>query len=470
MISRSGAWAARATSIAQALIAEYDGRVDAIALEGMPTDLRLGAARRLHEMGTQLAIAARRSPIVDGGGVRDLLERWGVTLAARAEPGIFSQKRVLMVPGLNHTGLAEALGRRSLEMRYADPEIFFALPDLPGVGRRWTLRQTDAPTLDQLKYAPFQLITPQPVHPSMPRAAAPFNRADVLAGDIAAIRRYAPDSLRRKIVVVESADERNIEDLRQRGVSVAVTLMPSLEGDGRLGRWTAATIEALLVALRPHPEAPLTEDTYLDLLADLQWRPAIRYLQPEEAGINRFAFVIHPLDVSFIRKHPLFGWTRYLPDVLVIESGEVLIPGTIDFGYDIGLPPGTAYACLAETALLAMEGRFEDYTLGRNITIERVKEIYQLFKKHQFQLAGLRSFGAYLTDEDVAQKRALAERLRGDPVLLEQARAAAAADLARIPAMAKGVRASGSPLIRKLGWPVAAAALAGVLVGICQRR
>ena len=76
------------------------------------------------------------------------------------------------------------------------------------------------------------------------------------------------------------------------------------------------------------------------------------------------------------------------PDVLVIESGEVLIPGDIDFGYDIGLPPKTSYACLAETALLAMEGRFEDYTLGRNIEIERVKEIYRLFKKHGFKLAG----------------------------------------------------------------------------------
>ena len=74
------------------------------------------------------------------------------------------------------------------------------------------------------------------------------------------------------------------------------------------------------------------------------------------------------------------------PDVLVIESGEVLIPGDIDFGYDIGLPPKTSYACLAETALLAMEGRFEDYTLGRNIEIERVKEIYRLFKKHGFKL------------------------------------------------------------------------------------
>src|ERR1051325_4071468 len=96
------------------------------------------------------------------------------------------------------------------------------------------------------------------------------------------------------------------------------------------------------------------------------------------------------------------------PDVLVIESGEVLISGNIDFGYDIGLPPKTAYACLAETALLAMDGRFEDYTLGRNIEIERVKEIYRLFKKHGFKLAPLRSFGRCLTDETFAEKRSLA--------------------------------------------------------------
>ena len=47
------------------------------------------------------------------------------------------------------------------------------------------------------------------------------------------------------------------------------------------------------------------------------------------------------------------------PDVLVVESGEVLIPGPVKFSFDIGLPPGVAYACLAEAALLAMEERYE---------------------------------------------------------------------------------------------------------------
>jgi len=113
------------------------------------------------------------------------------------------------------------------------------------------------------------------------------------------------------------------------------------------------------------------------------------------------------------------------PDVLVIESGEVLLPGEPDFGFNIGLPPGVAYACLAETALLAMEGRFENFTLGRNIEMERVKEIYRLFKKHGLELEGLRSFGKYVTDEEIATKRTLADELRRNPdqlgVLLKQA-------------------------------------------------
>lgn len=143
------------------------------------------------------------------------------------------------------------------------------------------------------------------------------------------------------------------------------------------------------------------------------------------------------------------------PDVLVVESGEVLIPGPVDFGYDIGLPPGTSYACLAEAALLAMEGRFEDFTIGRDLEMERVKEIYRLFQKHGFRIAGLRSFGEYLTDEDLAARRELAESLRADPVLLARVRAEAAAGIARIPPGSKGVRngralsAPDNPLFRR---------------------
>jgi len=103
---------------------------------------------------------------------------------------------------------------------------------------------------------------------------------------------------------------------------------------------------------------------------------------------------------------------RLRPDVLVIEAGEILLPGEPDVGFNIGLPPGVVYACIAEVALLAMEGRFENFTLGRNLEIEKVKEIYRLAQKHGLKLAGLRSFGRYITEEEIALKRELANNLR----------------------------------------------------------
>jgi len=59
-----------------------------------------------------------------------------------------------------------------------------------------------------------------------------------------------------------------------------------------------------------------------------------------------------------------------------------------------------------------MEGRFENFTLGRNLEIEKVKEIYRLAQKHGLKLAGLRSFGRYITEEEIALKRELANNLR----------------------------------------------------------
>lgn len=662
---------------AQELVSEFDGKADAIALEGMPAQLKLGAETRAHVEGTRLLSVAMQTPVVDGSGVRDGLERWAVMLADRAQPGIFAEKHILMVPGVNHSGLADEIAKHSPVVRYADPFVFFNLPDFPGVGSKETLQQAAAPTLDQVARLPFKRVHALAGTPHAHRVGAPFAHADMLVGDVGAIRRYAPHNLKGKTIVVEYAGEQDIADLQTRGASIVVTMMPCLQERGALGDLPASVLEAIFIACRADAKLPATQDTYLDLIANLDWTPHIRYLQAEEMGVNKFAFVIHPLDVRFIHQNKFLRWTRYLPDelveataarmpplylskitgaqspatgqrvegylfslgatphqmmkhdekftymqlnqcarmaerkgarlmglgaftsvvgdagitvaneadiaitsgnsltvaatleaakqaviqmgatdltrgkvmivgatgsigsvcarllaqaihdvvlvsiepaklielkrtiqnetpgaqvtialradeligecdlivtatsafgqrvvditkckpgavicdvarppdinaaeaalrpdVLVIESGEVLIPGDIDFGYDIGLPPKTSYACLAETCLLAMEGRFEDYTLGRNIEMERVKEIYRMFKKHKFQLAGLRSFGKYITVEDVAQKRVLAEELRADAARFANVKREASKRLAKIPASSKGVRVS----------------------------
>jgi predicted amino acid dehydrogenase len=150
------------------------------------------------------------------------------------------------------------------------------------------------------------------------------------------------------------------------------------------------------------------------------------------------------------------------PDILVVESGEVVIPGPIRISHDIGLPPGVAYACLAESALLAMEGTFECFTLGRDIEAERVKQIYRLFRKHDFGIAALREFGRVMTEADFEAKRAAADRLLADPELRASTEREAAARLVKIPPRSKGVAATTIPPngLQRLGGAVPADRLA----------
>jgi len=88
-------------------------------------------------------------------------------------------------------------------------------------------------------------------------------------------------------------------------------------------------------------------------------------------------------------------------DVLVIEGGVVQVPGSVEFNFDFGFPPGMAYACMSETMILALEQRYQNYTLGRDLSLEQVEEISRLAEKHGFKLAGFRSFERAVTGQEI---------------------------------------------------------------------
>lgn len=101
-------------------------------------------------------------------------------------------------------------------------------------------------------------------------------------------------------------------------------------------------------------------------------------------------------------------------DVLVVEGGAVEVPGEVDFGFDFGFPTGQAYACMAETMVLAMESRYESYSLGRELSLDRVAEITRLAHKHGFRLSGLRSFEQVVGEEMIEKVRRYQKRLSRD--------------------------------------------------------
>ena len=108
------------------------------------------------------------------------------------------------------------------------------------------------------------------------------------------------------------------------------------------------------------------------------------------------------------------------PDVLVTEGGNMRVPGTPRFervrepgrDFDLGLPPHAALACMSETMVLALENRRENYTLGRGIDLDRVREIDGLAERAGFELAGMRAFDMAITPEHVAATRRAARERR----------------------------------------------------------
>ena len=170
-------------------------------------------------------------------------------------------------------------------------------------------------------------------------------------------------------------------------------------------------LEELRDRLKVHARAELLISTKMSVLADAQLiltvtssihdiiRP--EHLQPGSVVCD----VARPRDVS-----AMVAASR--DDILVIDGGMVDVPGPVNFHFDFGFPPGKAYACMAETIALALEGRFEDYTLGKHLTRGRVEEIDAMARKHGFRLSGFRSFEREVTEQQIETVRRNARRAR----------------------------------------------------------
>jgi fatty aldehyde-generating acyl-ACP reductase len=187
------------------------------------------------------------------------------------------------------------------------------------------------------------------------------------------------------------------------GQVCAELLAESVERLFLIGRREQA-LDDLRERIETHSKAELVTSTNMDVLAESQLtltvtsalqdviRPEL--LQPGSVVCD----VARPRDVS-----AMVAAAR--DDILVIDGGMVDVPGHVSFNFNFGFPPGKAYACMAETIALALEGRFEDYTLGKHLTRERVEEIDRIAKKHGFRLSGFRSFEREVTIQQIETVR-----------------------------------------------------------------
>ncbi|MGE5553465.1 MAG: quinate 5-dehydrogenase [Betaproteobacteria bacterium] len=258
---------------AVALIRQLDGKVDAFGMGGIDLYLVAGRRRYVIRDAKRLAAAAEVTPIVDGSGLKNTLERRTVKeLVGGGFP--LRGKKAFVVCALDRFGLAESLIEAGAEVVMGDFMFALGLP-IP-IRKLSTLHLAAsllAPVAVQL---PFEWLYPtgSAQESENPKWGRWYHWADIVAGDFLFIKKSLPKEIPGKVILTNTTTRGDVEDLRRRGVATLITTTPELEGRS----FGTNVMEALLVAFSGKPLAEITAADYHALLDKLGFKPRITSL------------------------------------------------------------------------------------------------------------------------------------------------------------------------------------------------
>ncbi len=113
--------------LAVAMMRDLDGKVDAFGLGGIDMYIWAGTRRYTIRDSKRFTAVARRTPLVDGSGLKNTLERKVISFLKTDLGMNLKANRVLLVAAVDRFGMAEALAETGCEMVIGD----LMLPEWP---------------------------------------------------------------------------------------------------------------------------------------------------------------------------------------------------------------------------------------------------------------------------------------------------------------------------------------------------
>jgi len=264
------------TEKAIALFKELDGQVDAFGLGG--TDLYLYAAdkRFVLKSAEKFVKAVRKSPIVDGSGLKNTLERKVINHLQSSGKYDFRGKKALIVCAADRFGMAEAMAKAGAQMTYGDLIFTLGIPiPLHSLNTLKNIATVIMPVVSRL---PFEWLYPTGEKQEKVQAGSKFNKyyhaADIVAGDFHLIRRFMPARLDGKVIITNTVTKEDVALLKERGVQTLITTTPELEGRS----FGTNVMEGVLIALTGKPPMKVTPADYEELIDRIGFLPRIEHL------------------------------------------------------------------------------------------------------------------------------------------------------------------------------------------------
>lgn len=255
------------------LLRELDGKVDAIGTGGIKLHVHAAGKPFPLRGSKQVAAAVKKTPLVDGSGLKDTIERRTFHIM-EAEGIPVKGTKTLLMSAIDRFGMAETLWEMKADVIFGDFMFGLNLPTpIRKLSTIWLYGSIVGPFL---RFVPLSWIYPtgKQQETTTPRWGQYYQWADMITGDFHYIRRYMPDTLKDKIIVTNTVTEDDVADLRQRGVKILITGSPEINGRS----FATNVLEAALVAVAGK-DRPLTHDEYEAVLDQINYRPRIEYLQ-----------------------------------------------------------------------------------------------------------------------------------------------------------------------------------------------
>lgn len=264
------------------LIRELDGKVAAFGMGGIDLYIWGGKRRFILREAKRIARAPKKSPIVDGSGLKNTLERKAIANLARENPDLFSGKKVLLTCALDRFGMAQALQDTGCEVLYGDFMFVLGIP-MP-IYKLKILERAVAVLAPIVVQFPFSWLYPigskQEDAPNLSKYERFYNWADIIAGDYHMIRKYMPNDLSGKTILTNTITESDVQFLRERNLKELITTTPDLSGRS----FGTNVMEGLIVALLDKPVSEITPDDYNAMLDEIGFVP-----RREKFGECRYA-------------------------------------------------------------------------------------------------------------------------------------------------------------------------------------
>ncbi|WP_027355739.1 hypothetical protein [Desulfofundulus thermocisternus] len=256
------------------LLKELDGKVDAIGLGGIDVYLYAGKTRYVIQDGKKLMDAVRKTPVVDGSGLKNTLERETVYYLREHTDLLSPGTRVLMVSAVDRFGMAEAFAEVGCEVTFGD--LIFAAGIPYPIHTVSELEELAAKLLPEMTRLPFHMLYPTGKkqetqdEEKIKKFGHYYQEAQVIAGDYHLVRRYMP-RLNGQTIITNTTTADDVTFLREKGAGCLVTTTPEFEGRS----FGTNVMEAVLVALLQKPVEEITPRDYLDLLRRLDFKPRV---------------------------------------------------------------------------------------------------------------------------------------------------------------------------------------------------